>query len=372
MLAALGLGSLKRPVLVIGGGVAGACCALRLRSHGIAVHLAEKSAFPRAKVCGCCIGGAGLHLLEQLSLRTWVQSHGASTSRWSASIADQRIELALPDGVAISRETLDSKLLSSAGEAGAELFTPAFARVDQLNAKSVTASLLMEGNQDQPFEYSAVVIASGLNAAGSQRLLPWREKPNGPFGASFFARSDSLPGGTIHMACDDDGYVGLVRLEDDRIDIAAALAPGSAVGGTAKQRIDGILMRSRLQDWDYHSPSPIMTTPPLRRLRRAGLERLIAIGDAAGYVEPFTGEGMTWGMMSAIAAADLIASSADDLSRLGDAWNRQLSSLLRTRRLACRAVTSALRFPLARRAIAATLSQWPGIATPLIHHLNRL
>ena len=239
-------------------------------------------------------------MLEQLSLRTWVQEHGIHTYRWIGSIGGQRIELPLPRGVAISREALDSKLLSSAGEAGAVLFTPAFAQVDQLHPDRVVASLEIPGIRTWQHEYSAVVIASGLNAAGSQRLLPWREKPNGPFGAAFFATSDSLPSGTVHMACDDDGYVGLMRLEDDRIDIAAALAPGSdaAVAGTTRQRIERILMRSHLQDWAYHSPSPIMTTPPLRRLRKAGNGRMIAIGDAAGYVEPFTGEGMTWGMMT--------------------------------------------------------------------------
>lgn len=58
----------QSPILVIGGGIAGASCALRLRQHGIDVLVAEKVAFPRAKVCGCCIGGAGLASLEQLSL----------------------------------------------------------------------------------------------------------------------------------------------------------------------------------------------------------------------------------------------------------------------------------------------------------------
>ena len=361
-------------VLVIGAGVAGTSCALRLRRHGIDVDLVEKMRFPRAKVCGCCLGGAGLELLAQLSLRSWVESHGAHTSRWIGSIGGRPIELPLPQGIAISRETLDTELLRRAGVEGARIVTPAVARVHQLNPDSVTVRLQLATGETQHHDYSVVVVASGLNADGSQRLLPWREKPNGPFGAAFFAESDRLAPGTIHMACDDDGYVGLVRLEDNRIDIAAALAPGStsAIGGDARQRINAILMRSRLQDWDYHNPSPIMTTPPLRRLRQAGRGRVIAIGDAAGYVEPFTGEGMTWGMMSGIAAADLITQSAADLSPLGETWNSQISSLLRSKRIACRAVTSALRSSLARRAIAATLSQWPGIAAPLIQHLNRI
>ena len=279
---------------------------LRLRHHGIDVHLAEKTPFPRAKVCGCCIGGAGLQVLDQLSLRSWVETQGVNTNRWIGSIGSREIELPLPQGVAISRESLDSKLWSSAGEAGAELMMPAVARIQELNADSVKARIDLVCGETIEQLYSAVVMASGLNAEGSQRLLPWREKPNGPFGAAFFAESDSLPRGTIHMACDDDGYVGLVRLEDDRIDIAAALAAGSpsAFAGTRKAENRCHFTRSQLRDWGYQNASAIMTTPPLRRLRQAGNGRVIAIGDAAGYVEPFTGEGMTWGMMSAIAAAD--------------------------------------------------------------------
>lgn len=367
--------SLPLPVLVIGGGVSGSACALRLRSHGIDVHLAEKSVFPRAKVCGCCLGGIGLHCLDQLLLRDWALQNGVATSRWSGSLGGQRIELPLPQGVAISRELLDTRMLQSAAEAGANLLTPALARVDKHDSNSVTATVKFNGLTSRQYEYSVVVIASGLNASGSQRLLPWREKPNGPFGAAFFARSETLPAGTIHMACDDDGYVGLVRLEDDRIDIAAALATGNkaAGSGSAVYRIDRILSRSQLCDWSYHDPTPLMSTPPLRRLRKPGTGRVIAIGDAAGYVEPFTGEGMTWGMMSAIAAADLIAGhSHGDLSLLGDAWCRQHASLLRTKRFACRAVTSLLRSSLARRAVAATISQWPSLAAPLIQHLNRV
>ena len=380
---------MEHRVLVIGGGVAGSSCALRLRSRGIDVHVAEKLSFPRAKVCGCCIGGVGLDLLEQLSLRSWVETHGLKTSKWSGSIGGTRVELSLPDGIAISRESLDTEMLRRAADAGAEIFSPVSARVDQLLPDSVTTSLSASEGTSWMERYAEVVVASGLNASGSQRLLPWVEKPNGPFGAAFFARSDSLDTGTIYMACDDDGYVGLVRLEDNRVDIAAALssrrsreqqihemrdatsAGGPGGFGSAKDRIDRILMHSRLQHWQYHDPTPVMTTPPLRRLRRPGVGRLIAIGDAAGYVEPFTGEGMTWGILSGIAAADLIADSSNDLSGLGERWSQQLPALLRKRRLACRAVTSLLRSPLGRRAIAATLSQWPGLAAPLIHHLNR-
>lgn len=362
----------QSPILVIGGGIAGASCALRLRQHGMEVLVAEKVTFPRAKVCGCCIGGAGLASLKQLSLSQWVLDTGVPTRRWRASIGGKQIELALPGGVAISRKALDTKLLASAGDAGASISMPCRATLDSVDDNRVLATLQIGQLQEQR-DFAAVVVASGLNASGLQQILPWRELPNGPFGVSLTASSESIEAGVIYMACDDDGYVGLVRLEDGRVDIAAALASGSAAASkrSPRERIDAILAASEFAAWTLEDPSVVMTTPPLRRTRTAGAGRVLAIGDAAGYVEPFTGEGMTWAMQSGIAAADLIATSIDGLSVVGQSWDHELHGLLRRKKQTCRVVTAALRWPVARRAVAQTLANWPSLATPLIRSLSK-
>ena len=101
------------PVLVLGGGVAGSACAIALRQRGVDVQLAEKTNFPRSKVCGCCIGGAGLRGLEQLSLRDWVVESGVATRRWDCSLGGRWIDLDLPAGVAISRQKLDTRLFEA-------------------------------------------------------------------------------------------------------------------------------------------------------------------------------------------------------------------------------------------------------------------
>lgn len=364
-------------ILVVGGGVAGASCALRLRQHGLRVVVAEKAEFPRTKVCGCCLGGAGLAALAQLSLKHWVEENGVHTKFWRGSIGGKRIELALPDGVAISRRSLDSKMLATAALQGADVLTPCRATIDRASKDSVAVTLQMPNSDCQHEEFAAVVVASGLNADGlktdrTQPILPWKEQPHGPFGISFTATCRAIESGVIFMACDDDGYVGLVRLEDDRVDIAAALRSGSnrGVKRSPKARIEAILARSEFDPWKFDDCSPALTTPPLRRTRTAGSGCVLAIGDAAGYVEPFTGEGMTWAMESGIAAADLIAKSSDALPQLGAAWDRDLALLLRRKKRTCRAVTSALRWPIARFAAGRTLAHWPGIARPLIRSLN--
>jgi len=365
--------SLRRPILVIGAGVAGTVCALRLRQLGVDVHLAERARFPRSKVCGCCIGGAGLSVLELVDLKDWILDRGQITRQWLGSLGGYRVEVPIESGVAISRESLDTELLSRVERMGTTIHAPVTALVDSIHQDRVTVTMNHANGESHQLDYEMVVLASGLNATGSNRLLPWIEVPHGPFGASFFADVDHLAPGVIAMACSAEGYVGAVRLEDDRVDVAAALTAGASAGtnGNPMIRILGILEQSELGLGKVEASSPIKVTPPLRRARLAGCGRLVAIGDASGYVEPFTGEGMTWGMMSGYELANLIALSADQLDQIGEKWCRHQRQLLGSRRRACRILTTVLQSSVARGGAGYLLSRIPSLTTPVTSHLSR-
>ena len=364
---------MSQPVLVIGGGVAGCVCALRLRHRGVDVHLVEKERFPRAKVCGCCIGGTGISVLQRVDLRDWILAHGQPIRKWIGSLGGRSVQIPLDSGIAISRERLDTELLARVERSGAVVHSPVSAAVDSISDEHVCVTLKGLDGSVQAQKYSAVVLASGLNASGSKRMLPWTELPHGPFGASFFAKVDQWPTGVIGMACDREGYVGVVRLEDGRVDVAAALNAGSAklAKGSPKNRILEMLARSHLPIGSIEVTSNVRVTPPLRRSRLSGRGRLVAIGDASGYVEPFTGEGMTWGMMSGYELADLIADSRGEFLKLGEQWCLLQRQLLGSRRRTCRLLTSILQNSAARYGAGQLLSRFPRFATPLIAHLNR-
>lgn len=376
----------EQRILIIGGGVAGATCALQLARHGLHVDLAEKAQFPRNKACGCCIGGAGLAILQTIGLREQVMSSGLQTSRWIASMDAKQVELTLPIGVAVSREKLDPLILDAAVSAGATLKTHCEATVRAAHAGAPVVVCLKDANGTCETKYDVVVVAAGLSAAGLGELLPWEETPNGPFGFSCMMQIDGVEPAAIYMACTDDGYVGLVKLADGQVDVAAALAPGAAAAraGTPFERVRQIVAESAFPfevpdlfhagegtNSDVNRPIPeTYTTPPLRRSRRAGNGRIIAIGDAAGYVEPFTGEGMTWAMQSAVAAAELIAKS-ETPEEIGDQWQIALPRLLGKKKWVCRAVTRGLRSAWLRASAAKVLSAVPGVASPIVKSLSR-
>ncbi len=364
-------------VLVIGGGVAGSTCALTLARVGIAVDLVEKSTFPRYKVCGCCIGPAGLAMLEQMGLRQPVQAASLETSRWLGAFDGRKVELPIPPGIAVAREVLDPLILNAAMSAGANVQMGVSAKIVSSRQDAVTVQF---SNQSRaPSRYACVVVAAGLNAPGLNSILEWFESPHGPFGAACTidgTRAGFVESGTIYMACDNEGYVGLVRLSPTVVDVAAALQPGVRLGDSPLTRMQRILEKSGFDVPRLQPSSPVLTTGMLRRSRIAGNQRLLAIGDAAGYVEPFTGEGMTWAMQSGVAAANLIARSDSLDARLGEQWRSTVDQLLGHKKRVCRLVTTGCHNQFLRTTAGIALSRFPKpvvswLAAPLLNTINR-
>ena len=124
------------------------------------------------------------------------------------------------------------------------------------------------------------------------------------------------------MACGAGGYTGLVRLEDGRLDVAAAFDAAWVRAAGGPGRAAARLLREA--GWpapDRLEALPWRGTPALtRRPRRVAAERLFVVGDAAGYVEPFTGEGMAWALASGAAVAPLAARAVTWRPELARRW----------------------------------------------------
>ena len=364
----------SQTVLVIGGGVAGASCAISLAKLGIDVLVVEKSQFPRTKTCGCCLGPAGLSALERLGVFEQTIALGVELDRWVGSFDGTKVDIALPNGLAIARTDLDTLLLRNAETLGATVLENISARVKSIENDHVEVLLsgaTLTEPEHRPFDF--VVMATGLNAGGINDFLPWIEPPSGPFGASFLTKSKFVPSGTILMACDDDGYVGVVRLADGSVDVAAALRSTNDLSRkhTPRRRIQRILSNAGFVLGTLEPTSSVMATPKLRRRRLAGNGRLIAVGDAAGYIEPFTGEGMTWAMQGGILAADVIVANTDPES-LGREWVEALDEQLVDKHRSCMRIARALESPWQRKWASRVLKVFPGLTRPILNHLNRV
>ena len=104
------------------------------------------------------------------------------------------------------------------------------------------------------------------------------------------------PDGSIHMAMGDGGYVGLVRVEDGSLNVAAAVSPSAMKrAGNPTSLLNSLLQGAGWPEIPEGRAPKWKGTPELtRRPAQVGAERILSVGDASGYVEPFTGEGMFW------------------------------------------------------------------------------
>ena len=113
-------------------------------------------------------------------------------------------------------------------------------------------------------------------------------------------------------------------------------------------------------------------TPPLtRRLSSLGEERLFLVGDAAGYVEPFTGEGMGWALWAALALAPLVHAGVTRWDpALVSRWKKECRRRIGRGQWICRSVAWGLRRPRVAHTGLRVLGAVPSLARPLVMHTS--
>lgn len=325
-------------VVVVGAGPAGAAVATRLAAHGLAVLLVDAAPMPRPKLCGCCLSRTALAELAALERIAAVGSPvdgipagGRPLERVRLATAAGTAVVRMPRGGVVSREALDAEGVRRAIVAGAAWLPRV--RVSGLEEETHGVGVVLAA-ADKPAASGAptrlttrlVVVAAGLADAvrvagggGDAPRVVAADSRVG-IGATLPPAAGGPPAGELVMAVSRDGYCGVVRLEDGRIDLAAAIdrrrlaaaaSPAEAIarllvetGGDRAAALGGSIATAHL------AAATVRGSPALTRRRSVASSsgRIVRVGDAAGYVEPFTGEGMGWALVSARLCAEAISS----------------------------------------------------------------
>jgi flavin-dependent dehydrogenase len=370
-------------VLVAGAGPAGALAARQAALAGKRVLLVDSRSFPRAKVCGACLNGQALSVLNSVGLGTLPATlGGVALDNFDLRSAGRGVHIALPDGIAVSRLRFDAALVEAAMAAGTSFLPETTATVGELRLTGgAECRIVILRDRDQAVveaQARVVLAADGLahsclreHAGFSSDVAAGARIGLGGHVANYPA--DYRPG-TIFMAVGRHGYVGLVRVEEGLLNIAAALAPEFVKGaGGPPQALSAVLADAgfppveSLAEADWHG-----TIPLTRRTQRTAARRILLLGDAAGYVEPFTGEGMAWAFAAAAASTPFVERG---LARwdvpLEDEWQATLRRLVLRRQRWCRALAWALRHPLAIRLVLGSIALIPSLARPVVRSLNK-
>jgi flavin-dependent dehydrogenase len=367
-------------VIVIGGGPAGAIAARELARRGARVLLIERESFPRAKVCGGCLNGRALDALSSVGLDdVLAAAHAAPVRSFVVQAARRCAMLDLPTGVVIDRASFDAALVEAAVAAGADFTAEATATVGPEVNRSHACRRVELRPRVGPAAHvrgRVVLAADGLGHPSLRHIgifhsrTPARTRVG--LGARILASAESLATDAIHMAVARQGYVGLARTADGHWNVAAAVDPASLRAADSPARlIEEILV-------DAGMPAPSLeeahfrgTLPLTRASDRLVGDRICLLGDAAGYVEPFTGEGMGTALASALSIVDEVLDSLQlwDESRLRRWEQKQLHYRSRGQ-FACRVLSTLLRRPTIVSVSLRAVNAFPSVVRPLVRRIQ--
>jgi menaquinone-9 beta-reductase len=342
-------------VLVIGAGPAGSVAALELARCGCAVLLVDRAAFPRDKVCGCCLNAAAMEDLDALGIGAMVRRRGIPLEQVELCAGQVRVQLPLRGGIAMARSELDHLLVQSAVAAGAEFRDGCSAVVLDPGLRPRPPCVqLTRNSQQSTIEPRLIIVADGVQGSSLRNfgaLQPHIARASRIGIAATFAHLP-FPAGTVRMTIARGGYVGMVRLPDGRVDLAAAIDPELVRSAGSPAAAVGALLASA----DNPAPPDLHAarfhgTSQLTRRRPVEYGNILVVGDAAAYIEPFTGEGMAWAIRSARAVCPHALNTLTGAYR-PNAWTRAHRRTFAASHFACLALTRALRLVPTRGARA--------------------
>jgi flavin-dependent dehydrogenase len=304
---------------VVGAGPAGSAAAARLAAAGARVVLIEKDAFPRRKVCGEFLAPDGIAALEDLGALDAVVAAGAeridSGRIHVPGAAPVTFRLHGP-ALGISRFVFDELLARRAAAAGARLLTGA--RVLGVEGSPEKEFRLRISESETTFELGAKIVIGAwgrwdvLDRSLDRRFL---SRAGRFFGWNVELEGDSrFLEGEVRLYLFAGGYCGLSRVEGGRVNLAGvisesvrrSLPPGwPAVVEHARQENE-VLAR------DIGSLRPgrdgFLGTGPVFFTAKPPVERgMLMAGDAAGVIDPFSGQGQSSALGSGILAGDTAA-----------------------------------------------------------------
>jgi geranylgeranyl reductase family protein len=325
-------------VAIVGAGPAGSATAARLAERGWRVVLLDRADFPRAKPCGECINPAAVEELDRLGALAAVRAAGAAElAGWRIeSPAGTRFGGDFPAGVAalaMPRARLDAVLLAHAAARGAEVRTGEPVRELIYDAGRVAGVRVGRGRRTRELRARLVVGADGLRSVVARRLgLVARAPKLRKLALTAHVRGISGLDGRGELHVRRWGCIGVAPVGEGVANAVVVLNEahrGAATGRPAECFDEALAAEPRLAGAER--TTEVLATGPFDwAMRSAVADGALVVGDAAGYFDPFTGEGIG----RALHGAELAATAIDGALRSGDVSARTLAPYTRALRSA--------------------------------------
>jgi geranylgeranyl reductase family protein len=374
----------RRDAVVVGGGPAGSALAALLARRGHDVLLLDAARFPRDKVCGEAVSPEAWRLLEATGAADRVRSLAPHPLRG--------MRLVSPDGTsfrgeyrgrerpgfAVRRLALDEALLDAARDAGAEVREGVGVTGLLREGEAVAGVLAEVAGETRPLRARVTAGADGRRSVVARTLGLLREHPRM---RRFAVRGhwDDVQGledvGEMHVGV--GGYCGVAPLSPTLANVAFVLDRSEMA--PAAGNLEGFYRDSLRRRWPrlaerlWHArlfEAPRAIGPLALVCRAVTAAGAVLVGDAAGFYDPFTGEGVTLALRTAELAAEAIHTAlqrpeAPPLPRLV-AYERSRRAATRDKFRFNRLLQVAVGRPDVANAVARRLARRPDLADRLV------
>ncbi len=309
-------------IIIIGGGPAGSSCALYCARHGLKTLLVDKARFPRDKTCGDAISGSSVDILSDLGLIAKIEALPHARANAVLFSAPNGMTVTIPFtpknstrryyGYVCRRMDFDAMLFREAAE---QVETRENFTVKNILVEGDRVCGISDGRER--FTARVVVGADGFKSVLARKLKLYHHDPEHLIVATR-AYYSGIPGldDVIEIHFVEDilpGYFWIFPLGDGMANVgigmihSALKAQGISLHKAHIAATESAYFRQRFAGARLHGGIHGWNLPLGSKRRRVHGEGFLLIGDAAGLIDPSSGEGIGNAMLSGKIAADVLA-----------------------------------------------------------------
>lgn len=286
-------------LIVIGGGPAGTSAAIACTRGGASVLLLERGRFPRHKVCGEFVSAESIDLLKDLLApqHATLLSTAIRIPQSRIFIDGRTVRTSIdPAAASIARFDLDAALWDSAQSCGVDC------RQQTLVQCVSGAGPFLVKTSDGEFASRALINASGRWSKLTSVLCDGADSKSKWIGLKGHFAENSPPA-SVDLYFFEGGYCGV-----QPVDLADGVERCGRINACAMVRADVATtlaelfachpwLQERSRAWKPLT-DPVTTSPLVFREPQPERDAILMVGDAAAFVDPFVGDGISLALRS--------------------------------------------------------------------------